>query len=59
MRPAIKPQFNADLVATFIAQGKLTIVPPGNCVRPDDGEDWKTINENRYKIKLDKERAIE
>jgi len=57
MRPAIKPQFNADLVATFIAQGKLKIVPPGSAIRENDGEDWKTINENRYKIKLDKEAA--
>jgi hypothetical protein len=47
-----------DYITQYLAQGgKVTQLPYGNAVRDNDGESWKKVNENRYKVKLDKERA--
>ena len=47
-----------DYVAEFIKLGgQIQQLPAGNALRDNDGEDWKTINENGYRVKLDKERA--
>jgi len=37
--------------------GEIKALPPGDGLRPNDGESWHQINQNRYKIKLDKEQA--
>lgn len=43
------------LIDNFLLNGgEIEQLQYGNSVRPDDGEDWKTINENSYKIRMDK-----
>lgn len=36
--------------------GEIKALPPGDGLS-EHGESWQTINQNRYKIKLDKEQA--
>lgn len=46
------------LITDFLLRGgNIEEVPEGNCIRETIGESWKTVNENHYKIKLDKELA--
>ncbi len=56
MRPTPKPTLLQHLITDFLLRGgEIEELPFGNSVRPDDGEDWHKINENSYKLKLDKQ----
>lgn len=60
MSPTIRKSPLLDyLVTDFLMRGgKIEQLQYGNSVRPDDGEDWKTINENSYKIRMDKGESV-
>jgi hypothetical protein len=52
----IKMPFNADLVASFIAQGgRITQCQPGSAIRDDDGMSPRQIGKQTYAVRQDKQ----
>lgn len=46
------------LITDFLMSGgKIEQVPAGSAIRDNDGENWKTINENNFKIRQDKQQG--
>lgn len=55
--PTNNPLLNHLITDFLLRGGEIEELPEGNCIRETTGESWKQMNENHYKIKLDKELA--
>lgn len=56
MRPTLaNSPLLSHLITDFLLRNQVQVLPEGNCVREDDGHSWKTMNDNCFKIRMDKE----